>query len=177
MNKLLLILLLFVESLMANVAIPDLSVSLQSGETKHFYSDLVKDKVVVMQFVFTQCGMICPMLGVKFSGLQKRLGDQVGTDVHLLSISIDPANDTPEKMRLWAEKFHAASGWDQVTGEKQVIDEILKSLQTFAPERDSHSTLLLLGNDRVGVWKRVDGKTSLNILDEEIQKLLALDHQ
>lgn len=177
MNKLLFLLLFFSTCLTAKVEIPDLMVSLQTGESKRFYSDLVKNKVVVMQFVFTQCGMVCPMLGVKFQGLQKRLGDQVGKDIHLLSISIDPANDTPEKMHQWAQQFQAGSGWNQVTGQKQDIDNILKSLQTFAPERESHSALLLLGNESADVWKRLDGNTSLAILDDEIQKLLALDHQ
>lgn len=175
MNKLLFLLVLVCSQLAAKVQVPDLQVVLQTGEQKHFYTDLVKDKVVVIQFVFTQCGMICPMLGVKFGGLQKRLGEQLGKDIHLLSISIDPANDTPEKMHQWAAQFQAQPGWDQVTGSKSVIDQILKSLQSFAPERESHSALLLLGNEPAGVWKRVDGGTSLDVLNDEIQLLLSLN--
>ncbi len=176
MIKILFILTLFSSTLQAKVELPDLEVLLQTGESKLFYSDLVKDKVVVIQFVFTECGMVCPMLGVLFSRLQKRLNNQMGTQVHLLSISIDPANDTPEKMRLWGERYHAGDGWDLITGQKQTIDQLLKSLQAFDAERNSHSALLLLGNESTGVWKRLDGTTSVAVLDEEIQKLLVLNH-
>ena len=175
MTKTLFLLILFSSLVQAKVELPDLEVTLQTGEKKLFYSDLVKDKVVVIQFIFTDCGMVCPMLGALFSGLQKRLSSQMGQQVHLLSISIDPANDTPEKMRLWAKKFHAGVGWDQITGQKQTIDQILKSLQAFNAERDSHSALLLLGNERAGVWKRLDGTTPLAVLEAEVQKLLVLN--
>ncbi len=174
-KRTLLMLLCMASALNAQQRIPDVEVLMQTGESKRFYTDLVKDKVVVMQFVFTECGMICPMLGVKFQGLQQRLGRQLGDQVHLLSISIDPSNDTPEKMRQWAAQFDAKSGWDQITGQKTVIDGLLKSLQSFAPERDSHSALLLMGNESAGVWKRMDGKTSLTTLNDEVQQLLALN--
>ena len=176
MIKVILLLILLCSTTQAKVELPDLKVTLQTGESKLFYSDLVKDKVVVIQFIFTDCGMVCPMLGVLFKRLQKRLSSQMGQQVHLLSISIDPANDTPEKMRLWGEKYGAGIGWNQITGQKQIIDQLLKSLQAFSVERDSHSALLLLGNENAGVWKRLDGTTPLAVLDEEIQKLLVLNH-
>ena len=175
MIRLLFLLILLNSTTQAKVQLPDLEVILQTGENKLFYSDLVKDKVVIMQFIFTDCGMVCPMLGVLFNRLQKRLSSQMGQQIHLLSISIDPVNDTPEKMRLWGEKFHAGVGWNQITGQKQIIDQILKSLQAFNADRDSHSALLLLGNERAGVWKRLDGTTSLEVLEAEIQKLLTLN--
>lgn len=176
MIKILFLVILISSTVQAKVEIPDLEVTIQTGENKLFYSDLVKDKVVVIQFIFTNCGMVCPVLGALFSRLQKRLGPQMGQQIHLLSISIDPANDTPEKMRLWAKKFDAGFGWNQITGKKQIIDQLLKSLQAFSADRDSHSALLLLGNERVGVWKRLDGTTPLKILETEIQKLLVLNN-
>ena len=140
--------------------IPDFEVINQNGEKIHFYTDLIQDKVVAINFIFTQCKMVCPVLGFHFGQLQKKLAAVSEQQVQLISISVDPVNDTPEKLRAWAGQFNRGSNWTQITGNKTTIDALLKSLQSFAPDINEHSTLVLVGSDKLQQWKRVDGYTS-----------------
>src|SRR4030095_10984245 len=99
-----------------NMSIPDVNVLDQDGNALHFYSDLIKDKTVAINFIFTNCTTICPPLAATFARLQKEMGDKVGKDVHLISISVDPLTDTPERLKAWGAKFKAGPGWTFVTG-------------------------------------------------------------
>jgi SCO1/SenC/Heavy metal binding domain len=85
--------------------IPDIEVLDQNGRKIHFYTDLVKGQTVVINFIFTTCTTICPPLGATFARVKKELGDKVGRDVRFISISVDPATDTPERLKAWGEKF------------------------------------------------------------------------
>src|SRR6185295_7987397 len=81
--------------------IPDVEVLDQDGNVRHFYTDLIKDKTVAINFIFTNCTTICPPLGATFARVQKEMGDKVGKDVHFISISVDPVTDTPERLKAW----------------------------------------------------------------------------
>jgi protein SCO1/2 len=126
----------------------------QSGAPRRFYSDLVKDRVVVMNFIFTTCTTICPTMGATFSRVQRLLGDR---DVSLISVSVDPATDTPQRLDAWSKKLDARPGWTLVTGEKTEIDRLLKSLGVFTPSRETHTPTVLIGNARTGRWQRASG--------------------
>ena len=154
-----------------SVNIPDTAVVDQHGVPHDFYTDLVKDKVVVINFVFTRCGMVCPMLGYKFGQLQKLLGQRAGTDVHLISISTDATYDTPARFKAWAKPFSVGVGWTQVTGEKQNIDHLLKSLKAFTADKQDHSTLILIGNDKTGQWQWLDGNSESQLMLTTISRL------
>ncbi|HLL75605.1 MAG TPA: SCO family protein, partial [Pyrinomonadaceae bacterium] len=91
--------------------IPDVPVLDQDGRELNFYSDLVRGKTVAVNFIFTTCTTICPPLGATFARVQRDLGERAGRDVHLISVSVDPANDTPERLKAWGAKFKAAPGW------------------------------------------------------------------
>src|SRR5882757_2866913 len=97
-----------------NLNIADSPVIDQTGAARHFYSDLVKDRVVVMNFVFTSCTTICPTMGATFARVQKLLGSR--KDISLISVSIDPANDTPERLAAWSRRLGGGPGWTLVTG-------------------------------------------------------------
>lgn len=140
-----------------NLRIPDVPVFTQDGEEVHFYSDLVEDKVVVMNFVFTMCTTICPPLGANFGKLQQILGDKAGSEVHLISVSVDPVTDTPERLKAWGEIFGAGMGWTLVTGSKTEVTRLLKALQVFTPDFTDHSPVVLMGNEATGEWTRAYG--------------------
>ena len=95
----------------SKMVIPDVKVRDQHGNTLNFYTDLIKDKTVAINFIFTNCTTICPPLATTFARLQKEMGDRVGKDVHLISISVDPVTDTPERLKAWGAKFKAGPGW------------------------------------------------------------------
>src|SRR4026208_2489855 len=83
------------------MVIPDVAVVDQDGNKLHFYTDLIKGKTVAINFIFTNCTTICPPLAATFARLQKELGEKAGKDVHLISISVDPLTDTPERLKAW----------------------------------------------------------------------------
>ena len=139
------------------LSIPDVAVVDQDGNPVRFYSDLVKGKVVAINFVFTTCTTICPPMGANFAKLQKVLGERAGKEVHLISVSVDPATDTPEHMKVWGRKFGAAPGWTLVTGDRNEITRLLKALGVYTADINDHSPLVLIGNDAKGEWTRAYG--------------------
>ena len=137
--------------------IPDVNVLDQDGNALHFYSDLIKDKTVAINFIFTNCTTICPPLAATFARVQKEMGDKVGKDVHFISISVDPLTDTPERLKAWGAKFKAGPGWTFVTGEKQEMDKLLNALGAAVSKREDHTPAMIIGNDAKGVWTRTYG--------------------
>ena len=144
------------------MVIPDVEVLDQDGNALHFYTDLIKDKTVAINFIFTNCTTICPPLAATFARVQKEMGDKVGRDVHFISISVDPLTDTPERLKAWGAKFKAGAGWTFVTGEKQEMDKLLNALGAAVSKREDHTPAMIIGNDSKGVWTRTYGlaKTS-----------------
>ncbi|HYO14318.1 MAG TPA: SCO family protein [Thermoanaerobaculia bacterium] len=129
----------------------------QDGKEMRFYSDLIKDKVVVIDVMFTSCTGVCPVMSSTFAKIQNRLGDRLGKDVHLISISVDPVNDTPAKLKEYAARFEAKPGWYFLTGPKENVDAALRKLGQYVENREAHQNLFLIGNDRTGLWKKALG--------------------
>lgn len=138
-------------------AIPDTPVYDQDGRKLHFYSDLVKGKTVAINFIFTTCTTICPPLAATFRRIQVDLGSRVGADVRLISISVDPATDVPERLKAFAAKFKAGPGWTFVTGSKPDIDLLLKALGASVGDKNDHTPMVLVGNDPSSYWTRSYG--------------------
>jgi len=137
--------------------IPDVELVDQDGRKVRFYTDLVKGKTVAVQFIFTTCTTICPPLGATFARVQKELGERAGRDVQLISISVDPATDTPERLKAWGEKFKAGPGWTLVTGAKPQVDELLRALGAATASPSQHTPTVLVGNDAARQWTRTYG--------------------
>jgi cytochrome oxidase Cu insertion factor (SCO1/SenC/PrrC family) len=140
--------------------VPDANLIDQDGRSVNLFSDLIKGRIVVMNFIFTTCRGICPPLGANFGALQKQLGDARGYDVSLISISVDPVIDTPQRLKAWASQFGARPGWALLTGPKAEVDSVLKALGVFAANKAEHSPYLLIGSEAAGHWTRVHGLTS-----------------
>lgn len=153
--------------------IPDVKVLDQNGNSLNFYTDLIKDKTVAINFIFTNCTTICPPLAATFARLQKEMGSKVGKDVHLISISVDPVTDTPERLKAWGAKFKAGPGWTFVTGEKQEIDKLLDALGASVSKREDHTPALIIGNDSRGVWTRTYGLAKINQIVGVIDDVMA----
>ena len=132
----------------------------QDGEEMRFYSDLLKDKVVVINTIYTTCSGVCPVMGKSFLQFQEHLGDRLGRDVHLISISQDPENDTPPKLKEFGEKYGMRPGWYLLTGKKENVDFALSKLGQWVEQKNDHSPIMLMGNDRTGLWKKAMGLSS-----------------
>ena len=127
----------------------------QDGETLHFYDDIIKDKVVTINFMFTSCGDSCPLETAKLRKVQQMLGEHAGRDVHMYSITVDPDRDTPEVLKAYMQRFKVRPGWQFLTGKKEDIDAIRKSLTMYSEEEDElsdHAINLVLGNEAAGQW-------------------------
>ena len=156
--------------------LPDVELKDQDGRSVKFYSDLVKGRVVAVNFIFTRCTTVCPGLGLGSAALARHLAENAGdgaTPPRVISISIDPENDTPERLRAWRENFGAAPGWTLLTGPRREIDALLKALQAYTPDINLHSSAFLLGNDATGEWKRVAGSATSAKLAEALAQLSA----
>jgi protein SCO1/2 len=137
--------------------LPDVVLFDQDGRPLHFYKDLVKDKVVAINFIFTTCTSICPLSGANFRDLAQLMSDRMGRDFFLISISVDPENDTPQLLKAWGKQFNAGPGWSLLTGAKQDVDTLLKALRAYTPSKDIHSAIVVLGNEAAGKWIRTSG--------------------
>lgn len=151
--------------------IPDVPVRTQDGEEKQFYSDLVEGRTVAMNFVFTTCTTICPPMGANFGRLQDELGARLGDDVHLISVSVDPTTDTPQRLRAWGETFGARPGWTLVTGDQQQVERLLKALEVFTADINDHAPVVLIGNDAAGEWTRAYGLAGPKKLVEIVDRV------
>ena len=114
--------------------IPDVTVQDQNGKSLNFYSDLVKGKVVAVNFVFTTCTAICPSLTATFRRVQQQLAEQK-VQAQLISVSVDPTADTPERLQQFAAKFKAEPGWTFVTGNIRISIQYSKSSELLSQIR------------------------------------------
>ncbi len=148
-----------------SIKLPDVTVLDHNGKPQRFLTDLIKGRSVAVNFIFTSCTSICTPLGATFKGMQDELARRgVGTsarstkDVHLISVSVDPLNDTPEELTRYARKFDAAPGWTLVTGSRKSIDAILRAFGvTPGADPNDHSPMVYLGHEPSGRWTRAYG--------------------
>jgi len=134
---------------------PNAPLQNQDGETLHFYDDVIKGKVVTINFMFTSCGDSCPMETAKLRKIQEMLGEHAGKDVYMYSITVDPERDTPAKLKAYMQKFNIGPGWQFLTGNKADIDEIRKKLAMYSDEEEElsdHPITFVLGNEATGQW-------------------------
>jgi cytochrome oxidase Cu insertion factor (SCO1/SenC/PrrC family) len=143
----------------SSARIPDARVYDQNGNRLNFYSDLIKGKTVAINFIFTTCTTICPPLTVTFRRVQQEMVER-RLPVQLISISVDPTIDTPERLHDFAAKFKAGPGWTFVTGDKTEIDSLLQALGAAVANKNDHTPMILIGNDVAGYWTRTYGLSS-----------------
>ena len=148
------------ETVPGRLTIPNVILVNQYGVRVHVYNDLIKDKLVVINFIFTTCSTVCPPLGAHFAALQKLLGERGGQDVSLISISVDPVVDTPPRLQAWSAQFKAGPGWTLLTGPKPEVHRLLRALHVFTPDKQTHTPTVLIGNDATGIWRRSYGLVS-----------------
>lgn len=156
-----------------SLKIPDTVVYNQHGQKLNFYTDLVKGKTVAINFIFTTCTTICPPLTATFRRVQQELGERVGRDIELISISVDPTTDVPERLKEFSGKFKTAPGWTFVTGSKPEVDGLLKALGAAVADKNDHTPMILVGNDAAGYWTRTYGLAPASTLVKVVNEAAA----
>ena len=151
---------------------PDVELIDADGRPLRFYCDLIKDQTVAINFIYTSCTMVCPLLGVTFAAVQRALPTRIGNDLRLISISIDPVTDSPQRLSEWRGQVGGDdNGWTLLTGSKRNIDTVLKALQVFTAERSDHSGMVIVGNDSTGQWQRLSGLASAEVIRAQLEAM------
>ncbi len=135
----------------------DVELTNQNGEKMKFYSDLIQGKVVIINSFFATCQGSCLPLNQNLAKVQQALGDRLGKDVYILSISVDPTVDTPPNLKQYAKKLNARPGWFFLTGPKENVDFALKKIGQFVDDKQDHLNIFIIGNERTGLWKKAFG--------------------
>ena len=144
----------------------------QNGERMRFYSDLLQNKVVIIDSFFATCQGSCLPMNRNLEKLQEALGDRVGKDVFIISISVDPGVDTPASLKEYAKKLHARPGWYFLTGDKQNVDFALNKLGQYVNDKQDHLNIFIIGNERTGLWKKAFGLARSDELVKVVESVL-----
>lgn len=127
----------------------------QDGNARRFYSDLLAPRTVLMHVVFTTCSSACPLIVQHLQRVRAELGVRFARDVWFLSISVDPLNDTPARLKSFASKYDAdVPGWRFLTGQPETVELVTRRLGLWASEPDAHNTALIAGHAARGRWTK-----------------------
>jgi protein SCO1 len=154
---------------------PNVPLVTHEGRRVHFYDDLLKDRIVVLNVMYANCESICPRITSNLLAAQKLVRARVTRDVFFYSLTIKPQEDTPEKLRAYAEMHHVGSNWLFLTGKPDDL-ELLRLRLGYAdpnPEKDRrdkalHSGMVRYGNEPLSQWSSIQGSADPEWIAEEI---------
>jgi len=145
----------------------------KDGDTVRFFDDVLKDKVVVINFIFTNCEGACPLITQKLTLVRDRMEGQIGDPLRFVSLSLDPARDTPAALKKFAKTHHANhDGWIFLTGKPENLDYIIKRLGQFTDDVEAHSTMMLAGNVSAAHWMKILPHEQPPAIAEKLQLLI-----
>ena len=138
---------------------PNIELTTSKGEKVRFYDDLIKDKVVAVNFIYTSCGEMCPVETARLKTVSQILGDRMGKDVFFYSITIDPDRDSVAVLDAYSKKFKTGEGWTFLTGDEEDIRLLRKKMGLYIStidederELSDHNVNLVIGNQALGRW-------------------------
>jgi protein SCO1 len=152
--------------------VPSITLVRADGHRIDLKNELDDGRAVVMTFIYTTCTSICPVISQTLEQLQNELGPQI-SHVHLVSISIDPENDTPARLREYAAKFGAGPQWQYYTGTVDASIAAQKAFNVYGEDKMNHNPVVLLRAAPGKPWLRVDGFATADELLHSYQELVA----
>ena len=153
-------------SSVVHLNVPDLELVNQDRESGRFVTDFIGDRLAVVTFTFTTCNTICPVLDGIFQRLQTQIADDLDKNTVLLTVSIDPVNDIPERLKVRADELDAQPGWNFLTGDQETVNRVLKGLEVFSTDILSHPPTVFVVDGRRKVWSRLSGFPSPDKIKE-----------
>lgn len=151
--------------------VPNVPVVTQDGRSVLFYDDVLKGKISIISFIYTSCRDICPVVTARLSQLEDKLGESAGRDYFFVSVSIDPSNDTPDKLREYSKAFGIGANWLFLTGKVEDIDLIRHRLGERSRALTEHRNEVLLFNDSTGEWERNSAFGDINLLASAVRAM------
>jgi protein SCO1/2 len=146
-----------VEASSARVRIADNALVSHEGKPVRLADLMSGKRVVVLDFVYTTCTTVCPVLSATLAKLQDKLGPRMESEVQIISISIDPQRDTPARLKEYAARHGAGPGWVWLTGAQADVDAVLKGFGAYTPNPADHPAMVLVGRADSGAWTRLFG--------------------
>ena len=156
----------------AEYVVPAVTLVRDDGQSISLPAEMNDGRPVMLNFIFTSCGSICPLMSQIFSQVQHRLGAE-SDKVHMMSISIDPEQDTPERLREYAKGFDAGSAWQHYTGTAEASIAAQRAFDVYRGDRMSHTPVTLLRAAPGSPWRRIDGFVTPDQVLREYRQLLA----
>ena len=153
-----------------NYQIPDVVLVNQDGAKVPLRQLLDPGKPVLLDFIYGTCTTICPILSAGFANLQRKLGP-AAVELQLVSVTIDPENDTPVVLTEYLRRYNRRPGWDFVTGSRSDIDRVMHAFNSYVPNKMAHQPLTLLRGAGEERWVRIYGLVGTSDLMAEYQKL------
>lgn len=148
--------------------IPDVVLINQDGKKVRLQSLLNSDNPVIVDFIYGTCTTICPVLSAGYVNLQRKL-ETDSQKVRLISITIDPENDSPKVMKEYLKRYRAKPGWDFLTGSRADIDTVMRAFNAYIPDKMSHYPLNMIRMPKNGNWVRLFGLMSTKEFLNEYQ--------
>ena len=150
----------------------DVALVNQYGQTMRLYTDLIKGRTILVVPFFTSCASACPVIQRTLATLQARLGDRLGRDIVIVSLTVDPARDTVERLRTYADGASARPGWFFLGGSPSNVELALSKfgLRTESPE--GHTNLIIVGNEPTGLWKKLFGLADSEAIVRAVEGVL-----
>jgi len=156
---------------MANYKVPDVAMIRQDGKSLSALQALDDGRPVILNFVFVSCSAICPMLSHVLSTVQSKfIKDK--KSFHLVSISIDPENDTPIQLIEYAKKFGAGDSWDFFTGSRKDSLALQKTFDAYRGDKMNHQSVILMRAKPGESWLRFEGFMSPDVVFNEFNTML-----
>ena len=159
---------------LAERSFPNVTLTTHEGKKVKFYEDLLKDKIVLINFMYVKCQGTCPGTTANLVKVQKLLGNRVGKDIFMYSITLKPEEDTPERLAAYAKAYKVGPGWQFLTGDPKDV-ELLRQKLGFIdrdPVRDAdksnHIGMLRWGNEPHTLWAGCPGSLAPNKIVKEI---------
>lgn len=152
-------------------SIPDVSLTNADARPVRLRELLAAREPVMLNFIFTSCGAICPVMSQVFSQVPDKLGP--ASRLRMISISIDPENDTPAELKSYGKRFNATDRWQFLTGRAEDVTRVQRAFDNYRGDKMNHEPLTFLRAGPDQPWVRIDGFASPGALAEEYRKVVA----
>jgi protein SCO1 len=151
-----------------NYAVPTISLVRDDGRQVALRDEIDDGRPVVLNFIYTSCSGICPLASHVFSELQRQLGAERDR-VHLVSISVDPEEDTPSRLREYAQRYSAGPSWQHYTGTTGASIAAQRAFNVYRGDKMGHTPVTLLRPAPGAPWVRFDGFATADMLLKELR--------
>ena len=153
---------------------PNVLLTTHEGKKVRFYDDLIKDKIVVINFMYVKCDGVCPGITANLAKLQKLLGSRLGRDIFMYSFTLKPEQDSPEVLRKYARAYRAKKGWTFLTGTPEDMELLRRKLGFTDPDpkldadKSNHIGNVRYGNEALQLWGSCPGLSKASWMAESI---------